>query len=69
MPAGGGELWWPDDIPELRDNSFGTATVSSDQPIGIVVNDISEKRTIDMSSYVGISQTQPAGVRPRPWIT
>lgn len=52
--AGGGHLWWPADIPELGDNLSGSALVTSDQPVGVVVNDISAIRAVDMASYVGI---------------
>lgn len=59
--AGGGHLWRPADIPELADGMGGSARVSADQPLGVVVNEVSTLLAGDMSSYLGIGQALSAG--------
>lgn len=59
LPPGGGHLFWPGAIPELDSNTYGSARVIGDQPIGVVVNAISVSQLIDMASYVGLCQATP----------
>jgi hypothetical protein len=57
LPAGGGALWWSPEMPELEHGMYGSARVTADQPVGVVVNDISGTSAVDMASYVGLGQT------------
>jgi hypothetical protein len=58
IPAGGAYTWYPPSIAELPDDTFGSASIESDQPIVVIVNDASGATNaqfmMDSAIYNGI---------------
>ncbi len=54
IPPGGSRLWWPTDIADWPMNSYGSAVVTSDQPVAATVADLSLSNQFDMSAYLGV---------------
>jgi hypothetical protein len=47
-------VWWPPMISALSDGTFGSATVTSNQPVTVIVNDVNVAGGIDAATYNGI---------------
>ncbi len=54
LPAEGGVLWWPPDLPGLPPGTYGQAVIRGDQPLAVVVTEIAEAAAMDLTSYTGI---------------
>jgi len=68
LAPGGAHLWWPPSIAGFPVGTYGSARVSADQPVGVVVTDVSATGSMDMGSYVGIDrrhETLAPGIPPR----
>lgn len=46
--------WWPPIIAAIPDSTFGSAVVTSDQPVVVLVNDYPMRAQYDPSTYLGI---------------
>ncbi len=64
IPPGGAHLFWPPSIAAFPDGSSGSAVVTSDQPVAVVVTDLSRSGARDMASYTGL--VPPAAAPPGP---
>lgn len=54
------ENWWPGSIPQLLDQTFGSAVVESDQPVVVLVNDYPLAEDVDPATYLGLPVDAPA---------
>ena len=53
--------WWPGSMSLPSSFVLGSGTVDSDQPVAIIVNDVSENGVNDMSTYNGIKSDVASG--------
>jgi hypothetical protein len=54
IPPNGSRLWWPSDIAAWPANSYGSAIVTSDQPVAAIVADMSFAGLQDIAAYHGL---------------
>jgi hypothetical protein len=47
--------WWPPSISAIPPNTFGSALVTSDQPVVVLVVDYPMKAQVDPAAYIGIT--------------
>jgi hypothetical protein len=47
-------IFWPGSMSDLENNTFGSATIQSDQPVAVIVNDVVVSGAVDMATYNGI---------------
>ncbi len=66
IPVDGAHLFWPPSIAAIPDGTYGSAEVTSDQPAGVVVSDISVAGASDIASYVGLAEAGGGGPMPGP---
>jgi hypothetical protein len=57
IAPGASYTWWPPNLNALEPNSFGSATLESDQPVAVIVNDALVTGERDMATYNGIGVT------------
>ena len=49
-----GHDWWPGGIAAIPDFTFGAATITSDQPVVVLVNDYPLRAQSDPATYLGL---------------
>lgn len=59
IQPGGAYTWYPPDISAINDGTYGSATIESDQPLLVIVNDASLAGTMDSAIYNGIKADAP----------
>jgi hypothetical protein len=47
-------IFWPPSLNGLKDASYGSARISSSQPVAVIANDFSISGTADAATYNGI---------------
>ncbi len=47
-------IFWPGNFSEIPNNTYGSATIQSTQPVAVIVNDVNVSGVVDMATYNGI---------------
>lgn len=64
-----GHAFWPDDLVEFPDKTFGAARVDADQALAIVVADVSAINATDLGIYTGLAAQDSLQPGPRDVMT
>ncbi len=54
IPPGGSATWWPGVIDAIEDGTYGSAVVTADGPVVVLVNDYPLLGQVDPATYIGL---------------